>query len=55
MILSDINTPSMDGLQLLREIKQRFPDLPVMGAVINNILCCKNLLAANRPLGSATL
>jgi len=30
VILSDINMPGIDGLQLLREIKQRFPDLPVM-------------------------
>jgi len=31
-ILSDINMPGMDGLDLLGEIKRRYPELPVMMA-----------------------
>ncbi len=30
VILSDINMPGMDGLALLREVKQRRPELPVV-------------------------
>jgi CheY-like chemotaxis protein len=30
VLLSDINMPGMDGLELLREAKRRRPDLPVM-------------------------
>ncbi len=30
VILSDINMPGMDGLDLLDKVKQRQPDLPVM-------------------------
>ena len=30
VILSDINMPGIDGLALLREIKQRWPELPVV-------------------------
>ncbi len=30
VILSDINMPGMDGLALLREVKARWPEMPVM-------------------------
>ena len=30
VLLSDINMPGMDGLRLLREVKQRHADLPVI-------------------------
>ncbi len=30
VILSDINMPGMDGLQLLGKLKERFPEFPVM-------------------------
>src|SRR5262252_4615521 len=30
VILSDMNMPSMDGLDLLSEIKERWPSLPVI-------------------------
>jgi CheY-like chemotaxis protein len=29
-VLSDINMPGMDGLQLLAEVTRRFPHLPIM-------------------------
>ena len=30
VILSDINSPGMDGLSLLREVKKSRPEMPVM-------------------------
>jgi CheY-like chemotaxis protein len=34
-VLSDIDMPGMDGLQLMVEIKQRFPDQIVMRVTAN--------------------
>jgi CheY-like chemotaxis protein len=37
-VLSDINMPGMDGLELLGEIKQRRPDLPVMMVTVRPVV-----------------
>ena len=62
-VLSDINMPGMDGAAIAREIKQRFPELPVMMVpltVMTNDGCRRpcvwrslNLKAQLRQLSSA--
>jgi CheY-like chemotaxis protein len=47
VILSDINMPQMDGLDLLAEIKQRWSDLPVMMVTTNAAVAPVNSAPAN--------
>jgi CheY-like chemotaxis protein len=45
--LSDINMPGMDGLELLGEIKQRRPDLPVMMVMSTDAAPANSVLSSS--------
>jgi CheY-like chemotaxis protein len=47
-VLSDINMPGMDELTLLGEIRQRFPDLPVMIVTAHGEWCGRVFYQAGR-------
>src|SRR5438067_13814176 len=53
-VLSDINMPGMDGLQLLGEIKQRRPDLPVMMITACGATTSEDTAPANLALSSSS-
>ena len=58
VILSDINMPGMDGLALLREIKTRRPDLPVVMLTAYGDLDASRLTekpAGRKPVTTRTL
>lgn len=67
VLLSDIRMPGMDGLALLKQIKQRHPMLPVIimtahsdltprSALISRarLIICPNLLISMKPSPSST-
>jgi DNA-binding response OmpR family regulator len=54
VILSDISVPGMDGLALLREIKTRRPELPVMIVTMYGDGQHRRLAAANGAAESLT-
>jgi CheY-like chemotaxis protein len=52
-VLSDINMPGMDGLELLGEIKERRPDLPVM-MVTAMVMTSADAVPVNSVLSSSS-
>ncbi len=68
VLLSDIRMPGMDGLALLKQIKQRHPMLPViimtahsdLDAAVSayqqgaRLIICPNLLISMKPSPSST-
>ena len=55
VLLSDIRMPGMDGLALLKQIKQRHPMLPVIIMTAHLTICPNLLILMKRSLWSIAL
>ncbi len=54
LVITDINMPGMDGIELILETTERWPDLPVIAISGGGLLPKESLLADARTLGVVT-
>lgn len=55
MIVTDILMPEMDGIELILEIKEKYPNMPIMAISGGGFISAENYLKAAMELGANSM